>query len=61
MNTGLPTPLNYLNAQQVTIAKETKKKKPLNTHPIEARIMGKKKRSAHHKKENHYQGSTGTI
>ena len=60
MDTGFPTPLNNLDVQQVTIAKKQKTKNILNTHPIGTRIMDKRK-SSHHKKEKHCQGSVGTI
>ena len=43
MDTGFPTPLNYLNAQQVTIAEKQKTNKILNTHLIGTRIMDKRK------------------
>ena len=59
-DTGFPTPLNYLDAQQVTIAKKQKTNKILNTNPIGTRILDKRK-SAHRKKEKHCQGSVGTI
>ena len=43
MDTGFPTPLNYLNAQQVTIAEKQETKKILNIHLIGTRIMDKRK------------------
>ena len=43
MDTGFPTPLNYLNAQQVTIAEKQKTNKILNTHLIGTRIMDTRK------------------
>ena len=49
MDTGFPTPLNYLNAQQVTIAKKQGQTNH-STHTHWGKDNGQKK-SAHRKKE----------